>query len=490
MSDGFNNETIIAAKGNGKEVVLAAKSGKIFEFQPVGGDSPNIRTVSLLSPAPLKDALLDYDDSAGVWVVAAVSENGSIEAGSLNNIVSLNVSGTIDDFACANGECLLSTNSAIYSFSEVNPSLRASLSFRALRGIPEILRFTQDDNPSLRGASAASNEAISNNQPFSVSIGKAGNVLIVGAVEKTRSTSSGQAGSAYSGSIFKYSSGSLQSLIINDQSLFSSDYPGTIHFGYDSENDKILAVYAAYVGQAKLFPLSSLSSSSFSYTSSAMLQHSTESLSSSSYDDYSSFFPQRVMEGMTKGEVRFEPELFFKNGVWWAGPSAKSQVQKIVRIENGVTNDITDSIADDKSQSSIINNQSSLLLASGFGDRQIYIIASGPNATKIFLLTDNGFETKNKVVWESSNLNQWNKQLTGGTIVRADADENRGTLNYFLSADGGQNWLPAKLGEAVVFPKGKTEKDFRYRIELSPGSSQFQSPWVDAIEVEYSVAPQ
>jgi len=437
LGDSLKNETIIAAKGNGKEVVLVAKSGKIFKFQ--NGAGP-VRQVGQTASSSLNNALLDYNDSSGVWVVAAFSGNG-IEAGPVNKISSIKAAGALSGLACSGGECLLVAGSAIYHFSINNPS--------ALNKI----------NPPF----AASGTEPSGNffEPFSP--GKAKNILIVGGVKKE--------GNAYTGDIFKYSAGSLSSMTGN-QPLFSSSYPGTIRFGYNPENGKILAVYAAYIGQAKILEISN---SEFKIAG-----------------NYSNFFPQRVMEGMAAGEVRFDPELFSKNGVWWLGSSAQSPVQKIARIEGGVLSDFGDKISSSLSSLGMIS-VSSIFAVPGFGEKQIYAVVVAQDATKIFKITDLGFETGNNVVWESSNINQWNKELVSGAVFRIDADENGGKLNYFLSADGGQSWLPAKQGETVEFKKGilsgSAGNDFRYKIEISPASSQFQTPWVDTIGVEYSVKP-
>ncbi|HUX36163.1 MAG TPA: hypothetical protein VMV71_03990 [Candidatus Paceibacterota bacterium] len=459
LSAGLKNETIIAAKGNGREVVLVAKSGKIMSLRGAAGDEAiSIIQSSLPTEAlakavminnQLKSAVLDYDESSGAWVIAAATVDGGIVAGPIGHTSPISPMGLISSLACANGECLVLADSTIYSFPENSPSLLSKINLPA---------------------------GITSKQ--SVSLGKAGSVLLAGIVEKN--------GSAYSGEIFKYSAGSFQSLMVNNQPLFSSIYPGTIRFGYDSADDKILAVYAAYIGQAYILEISN---SEFKIA-----------------ENYSNFFPQRVMEGMSQGETRFDPEIFYENGAWWLGSAAQSPVQKIVRIEGGVANDITDSIGNQSSavnsQSSIMNNQSpfsaiinnqSLFTVPGFGNRQVYIIAMSEGAAKVFRLTDLGFDAGSKVVWESSNLNQWSNDLVSGDVFRIDADENGGALNYFLSADGGQSWLPAKLGETVYFNKdivtGKTGNDFRYKIEISPGSNRFQSPWVDTIGVEYSVSP-
>ncbi len=412
LSDGLKDETIIAANGNGKEVVLIAKNGKIFEFKD---DTGQIRQVGQTASVQVKNAVLDYDDSAGVWVVAASSGNG-IEAGTASRIVSLNISGSVDDLACANGECLLLADSNIYRFAENNPSSAVILPFP--KGVPV-------------GGGI-----------YSVSLGKAKNILLVGGVEKK--------GSAYSSSIFKYSSGSLQSLIINDQSLFSSVYPGTIRFGYDSENNQILAVYAAYIGQAKLFQ-------------SSIINHQPST-------DFSRFFSQRVMDG------NITPKILKYGNAWWLS-SKISQPAKFIRVEGGAGVDFADTL---------IRGQQSFELLPGFNPNELYAIV-GSQSPKIYRFIDKGYKKDKKIVWESLRLNRFDNEIISGKFYEIHGGEEDGKIRYYLSNDGGKNWQETKLNETVNFT-GKGN-DFRFKVELYPDISKSKTPWLNLISVEYYSKP-
>lgn len=424
----LKGETVIAVKGNGKEIAMVTQSGKIFDFNT---NTDSFDKIGQITPTTttVKGAALDYDSSAGTWFVAASSDSSAF-AGPANRVVPVKISGTVSGLACGGGECLVLAGSSISRFPENNPAALGKVYFPQGNALEKL------------------------------SLGKAKNIIFAGGTQKS--------GGDYTGMIFKYSAGS-QFLPAADKS-FSSKYPGTIRFGYDSENNKILAVYAAYIGQAYLFEVSE-----------AGMKFEK---------DYSKFFPQRLMEGQAAGEVKFEPDLFYKSGAWWAGSLPESPVQKAVRIERGVAADLNDEISSSLGSSGV-RSASFIFLAPGSGDRQIYVIASGKNSTNIFRLTDLGFNEQGKIIWESKNLNQWDKEVVSGAVFRAEADENGGKINYFISGNGGQNWAPAAVGQTIEFGKGifggKPGNDFRYRIEISPAGDSFQTPWVDTIGVEYTV---
>ncbi|MDO8664127.1 MAG: hypothetical protein Q7K44_01035 [Candidatus Liptonbacteria bacterium] len=440
LSDGLKDETIIAANGNGKEVVLIAKGGKIFEFQ---NDSGPIQQIGQIASAPLKDAMLDYDDSAGVWVVAASSESG-IEVGPVNRAVPVNAPGSIDGLVCGNGECLLLAKSAINSFSIANPSALNKVNF------PPGKSFE------------------------SLSLGKAKNILIVGGVRKE--------GSTYNGSIFKYSAGSLS--IINNQSLFSSPYPGTIRFGYDSENNQILAVYAAYIGQAYKFSVNPL------------LESGVPRISASTIEDFSSFFPQRVMNG------NITPKIFKYGNAWWLSSEINQTSTKFIRIEGGAGVDFA---------GTLIRGQQSFELLPGFNPNELYAIV-GSQSPKIYRFIDKGYKKDKKIVWESLRLNRFDNEIISGRFYEIRGGEEGGKIRYYLSNDGGKTWQETKLNEMVNF--SKKGNDFRFKAELypvrdrprqqasatgtlgrpvsngvDPGADKSKTPWLNLISVEYYSKP-
>ncbi len=424
----LKGETVIAVKGNGKEIAMITQSGKIFGFNTDTGSFDKIGQITSATTT-VKSAALDYDNSSGVWFAAASSDSG-VFAGPASRIVSVKITGAVSGLACAGGECLVLAGSSISRFPSGNPAALGRVYFP--QGIA----------------------------PESLSLGKAKNIIFAGVTQK--------AGTAYTGEIFKYSAGS-QFLPAADKS-FSSKYPGTVRLGYDSENNKVLAIYAAYVGQAYVF---GNSDSGLKFE-----------------EDYSKFFPQRLMEGQAMNEVKFQPDAFYKNGAWWMGSLPESPVQKAVRIEGGVAADLNDEISSSLGSSGV-RSASFIFIAPGSGDRQVYVIASEKDSTNIFRLTDLGFNEQGKIVWESKNLNQWDKEVVSGAVFRAEADENGGKISYFVSGDGGQNWAPVTVGQTAEFGKGffggKLGNDFRYRIEISPASSAFRTPWVDTIGVEYTV---
>lgn len=487
---GEQSRTIIAADGNGKEIVLVAKSGKIFEFR---GDSAQITQIGQTISASLNKALLDYDDSAGVWIVAASSDSG-IEVGPVNRPVSVNAPGAITDLACANGECLVNYGSltSIGSFSINNPS--------------ELSKINLQSGKSFNSISLGSVDSRSDSRLLAYTL--------VGVVEKTDSTSSLQAGGTYTGSIFKYNSpfpkgstpqgGGISSspFLPVAEKLFSSPYPGTIRFGYDSENDEILALYAAYIGQAYKFSIDSrLDSRLFASTA----------------EDYSRFFPQRVMDGSTSLTTSGDgiPKIFKYGNAWWLSSEINQASTKFIRIEGGAGIDFADTL---------LRGQQTFELLPGFDNpRPSASTLYGIVGNQIYKFTDKGYKKDKKIVWESLRLNRFDNEITGGRFYKingstplttslgeggnaseAKVSENSRTdsrgfasIRYYLSNDGGKTWQETKLNEMVNFAtKGN---DFRFKVELNSAQNlapfsgifradsllNFQTPWLNLISVEY-----
>ena len=484
------SRTIIAADGNGKEIVLVAKSGKIFEFKNDTEQISEIRVNPLLngsvpreSAYNLKNAALDYDDSAGVWIVAAETDDGFVagpiygeQSRTIGQISPINygsstpiVDGGLAGLACANGECLVLLGPKIYRFAE-----------SAEVELPKEVQLPNIDSSSPKISS--------------VSIGKAKNTLLVGVVEKK--------GGTYNGSIFKYNSpfpkgstpqgGGISSspFLPVAEKLFSSPYPGTIRFGYDSENDEILALYAAYIGQAYKFSVNPLLVPEAPRQSASILSASTT-------DDFSRFFPQRVMDGDGV------PKIFKYGNAWWLSSEVNQTSAKFIRIEGGAGIDFADTL---------LRGQQTFELLPGFNPNELYGITGGQEP-KIYKFTDKGYKKDKKIVWESLRLNRFDNEITGGKfykingsmesppVIASEAQQSQGNIRYYLSNDGGKTWKETKLNEMVNFAtKGN---DFRFKVELNsaqrsaPFSGIFRAdslldsttPWLNLISVEYYSKP-
>ncbi len=543
LSNNLKDETIIAANGNGKEIVLVAKSGKIMSLRGAAGDEAISINQSSIIPAhrslgeggnnQLNNAVLDYDDAKQVWVVAASSDTASL-IGPISRISPIGQIGPISEIACAGGECLVLVGSDIYRFAENDPSSAVILPFP--KGVP------------------------AGGGIYSVSVGKAGSTLLVGAVEKNGSTSFDTAqdkslttgGGQYTGNIYKYSSlaspesslarrsfsevgakagGSFQSLMINDQSqssvinnqsLFSSPYPGVIRFGYDSENAQILALYAAYIGQAKLFQSSIINNQSAEVE--LPLEVQLPNINSSSPSDFSRFFPQRVMDG------NFAPKIFSAEGgsasggkhgnAWWLSSEISqfmvSGVEpastKFIRIEGGAGVDFADILK--SSQQLVVSGvEPAFELLPGFKPNELYALAANQGGAKIYKFIDKGYKKDKKIVWESLRLNRFDNEIVSGRFYKIQGSTNGGGesainspfskgstpqgggIYFYLSNNGGKTWQETKLNEMVNFPQnGSTSltvkgNDFRFKAELYPGTDKFQTPWLNLVSVEYYSKP-
>ena len=479
LSNALKDETIIAADGNGKEIVLVTKSGKIMSLRGAAGDEAISINQSSIINNQLRSAALDYDDSAGVWIVAASSDSG-IEVGPVNRPVSVNAPGAITDLACANAECLVNygSSTSIGSFSINNPS--------------ELSKINLQSGKSFNSISLGSVDPRSDSRLLAY--------MLVGAVEKKDGT--------YTGSIFKYNSpfpkgstpqgGGISSspFLPVAEKLFSSPYPGTIRFGYDSENDEILALYAAYIGQAYKFSVNPLLVPEAPRQSASILSASTT-------EDYSRFFSQRVMGG------NIIPKIFKYGNAWWLSSGInQSSIIKFIRIEGAAGIDFADILIGSK-QLVMSGVEPSFELLPGFNLNTLYGITGG-QSPKIYKFTDNGYKKDKKIAWESVKLNRFDNEITGGKFYKINGSADN--IRYYLSNDGGKNWQETKLNEMVNFStKGN---DFRFKVELNPvrglprqqasatgtsgspasngvvpGADKFQTPWLNLVSVEYYAKP-
>jgi hypothetical protein len=83
---------------------------------------------------------------------------------------------------------------------------------------------------------------------------------------------------------------------------------------------------------------------------------------------------------------------------------------------------------------------------------------------------------------ESKRINVNNSNIIRATLT-ATAQENNGSIDYFLSNDGGATWQKAIPGQPVTF--SASGADLRWRVELQYDPIKLQSPELDLIHLEY-----
>ena len=291
---------------------------------------------------------------------------------------------------------------------------------------------------------------------YSTSIKEVGSRIFVGGVKKI--------GEQYEGYLYEFTDGELKPVGFAD-ALFSSQYPGKIVFGSDGSS-KLFLLYAAYQGKAY-----------------ELRVDSTISITK----DYSNIFNARVTEN-----GNFNPKVIYKDGLpgqgaWWIS-STGSSAPKFLRIRNGIATDFTPLLLERASQFELIPAS---------GKNTFYGVLTSGGERRVFRFRDLGFKSSGKIVWESLRLNPWDGEVIRGQFTRIN-DSNRSGLTqiatrndvenlikYFLSNNGGKNWVEAELNEFIQFEtKGG---DFRWRAELYPLKNNFQSPWIKRVGVKYFV---
>ncbi len=303
---------------------------------------------------------------------------------------------------------------------------------------------------------------------YSTSIKELGSRVFVGGVKKV--------GEQYEGYLYEFIDGELIRVDLRgypreSASMFTSQYPGKIVFGSDGPS-KLFLLYAAYQSKAYELRVDSIVSIE---------------------TDYSNIFNTRVTEN-----GNFNPKIIYKDGAWWIS-STGSSAPKFLRIRNGVATDFTPLLLEKASQFELIPAS---------GENTFYGVLTIGGERRVFRFRDLGFRVDSRInsqgfaSWESLRLNAWEGEIIRGRFTWIDdsirsgftriATQNDAEIKYFLSNDGGRNWMEAELNKFVQFeakggsPRGEAG-DFRWRAELYSSQNQYESPWIKTIGVEYYI---
>ena len=289
-----------------------------------------------------------------------------------------------------------------------------------------------------------------------VSIGTLGEKWLVGVTAKEKEK--------YEGWVFFYSpstDGSAYSRVFGEANApFLSDYEGTIGFG--GTKDNWIALYGAYEGQA---------------------YHIREG---KPFQNISKFFGIRAMAG------GFHPAILRAgDGVdarWYVYSLTKGRPVFIKLFQDGNVGDIRGSM--DFTQSVLGTNFFKVSFA-------VADVRGGTTALEADALTndgneelwqfvDEGFKVPSLARVVSINLNNYPAEVWTATIVDSDVFEGKSNIEFALSNDG-VSWIPARIGEPVVFPDPNNNRLF-WRATFQPeDGARFSSPFFDRIRVDYKV---
>jgi hypothetical protein len=194
--------------------------------------------------------------------------------------------------------------------------------------------------------------------------------------------------------------------------------------------------------------------------------------------DVSRFFGIRAMDG------GFSPEVMRTEGNWFIFSTDEKPV-----LLKGIGDERTGGLVGTLDLGTFLKREG--ILGFRFSAPQKKDIAlqgsllfSGGN-TESGILRDLGFEPLSEARITSKNLNTYpNSFVRRATIVSAELFAGSTAPEFFLSNDG-KHWLPAQIGEEIVFK----EKDGRelYWKALFPKSGNGGSPYFKRIRVDFKV---
>ena len=443
------SETLAAARGNGKEVVLVTSNGGLIVYSL---SSQNILRDSL-KHTDLAAAALTYDNSAAQWVVALATREGSeaVSAFSVRdqkivwgngwNIDALRLSGSPDikslllTLGCDQGRCLLAHSSLPTS------SPQGSIELATLN----LLKLSPPSTVSLPTPKNI----------IGLTVSGGGGAMLVGI---TRTTSS-----SYTSEIYQFQNGKLQ--IVATKDALTSEYPGLTWAAQDTQANSVLQFYNAYFGAALATQISANKSN-------------VSDKSNISDISYTRFLSARLLGGDTKGEIAADLEPFAWGGTWWAGnsvlPLSKGEsvgvgngsppsqgesegVGAVLPLAGGVSGGLPlptparnasrseaggspvrggantsravvlrlrDGLGLDLMSTAPISNldslRSAILVPGGDPNSVLAFLRDTQNKLTVYRIVDHGFSGTNPLLWTSVKVNSWDKPIVRARIYRAD----------------------------------------------------------------------
>jgi len=241
---------------------------------------------------------------------------------------------------------------------------------------------------------------------------------------------------------------------------FFSEYEGTIGFGGTKES--WIALYGAYEGQA---------------------YHIREG---KPFQNISKFFGIRAMGG------GFHPAILRAgDGVdarWYIYSLTKGKPILLKLFQDGTLGDIRGAI--DFTQSVLANRffQVSFAVTDQRGEATVLEADAVTNSGDegLWQFVDEGFKVPSSARVTSINLNNYPAEVWSATIIDADVFEGKSNVEFALSNDG-ISWIPARVGEQVMFPDVNNIRLF-WRATFTPeDGARFSSPFFDRIRVDYKV---
>lgn len=249
-----------------------------------------------------------------------------------------------------------------------------------------------------------------------------------------------------------------------------SKYPGTLGFGGDPSD--FLVVYGAYEGLA--FRVRGDGQSSI-------------------ITDHSNLFGIRVMNGGFSPRITRVPVISHQSSVisyFWYVWSATERNPKLVKLFENRAGDIIGAADFSPSLFDPGVISASFALSEPFGRtspiRLISHITEESGGGNYWSFTDLGFDNSVSREVVSVNLSIAPAAVRRASIAEIEPVEASGSAQFFLSNDG-VLWVPAGIGEEVIFPNERGTQLLWKAIFTPEASSDAPSPFLSRIKLDYKI---
>ncbi len=292
-----------------------------------------------------------------------------------------------------------------------------------------------------------------------ISIGTVGNKWLVGFTTKI--------GDKYSGSVYYFDGKKFSSLVF--PKVISSKYFGL--FGFGGEQSDFLVIYGAYQGEAYRFRGKEVT-------------------------DISKFFKIRVMKG------GFKPEIIkTKKGEavdWYVYSQTNNRPQFLKLWQNGTTEIIGEIIFDlEEAQEKSTTNQATKDFAISFKLKDITAKAiifsanvKNGDQFRLYEFSDYGFKNEQggTLTFLPISFSAEEPEITLEKIKTSQItidEASRETTRLKFSIDN-QTWRDVPFGQNFSFQTAPNFfKNFRLRLDFSPLTDKFSSPFLEEFLFEY-----
>lgn len=479
----------VETASNGENIVFVSPKGKIHALDKENG----LLSAEVGVDISFDNSALEYDSTKDVWILA-LYKGGKARITSFriqeDDILRLNTHTSFDisegltisdrvDISCLQGECLAAVGVRFYWFPIADPGRFSPLDPQPTMEQAGVAKVGKTEDFWVAGVTAKKEESFNSD-------------LYVIRPRDISASAPAYAGDAdcrlregewREGRIEVTEEGSVADGCAVIEPGIVSEYPGFPEFVFHPQDNKLWAGYLAYRGNIFEFEAdeeglaADPANLSFYLTQRLAKGHNIDKM----FRHGSAMWMSSKLDA---GEMVFKEDV---DAGFMASP------KKIARIEEGMQAELTDSIPGDIE---------AIELMPGPDPDRLFVVASGDARSgaegfsiftdlEVYELLSRGYDTKKEgVEWVSSQLNG----NVGGEVAEAEitdhkGEENGGEIRYYFTADGGENWVEAPIGETVDLTERSYAhwRDFRWKAELISGREGEATPWLNRVHLKYKV---